>query len=325
MPVYNAEKYIRRSLESMLQQTYPHLEILIGNDASTDSSLEIIEQYNDARIRIVTHAKNLGYVGNCNALFKQASGDFIAFQDADDYASIDKFEKQLQAFATNAELGVCGTNFIAYTEVGNAMFCSNYPCAHSDIYEAIPTYFPVKPSSFLLKRSVYETIGGYHLYWDRVGGEDYYWFSHIIEQFECINLQEPLYHYIYSPNSITRTIDNPRKLYAFQVLQSLVTDLRNQGTNALMEQDEAALAALENRYAAPYQNDASYIHVRQAVTAFDQRQYHSALLHMKNAIRYNPRSVYNYKTFLYFARKGLWNTMVWKWNLYKAQQRHARR
>lgn len=325
MPVYNAEKYIRRSLESMLNQTYRNLEILIGDDASTDRSVNIISSYDDNRIKVFQYDQNLGYVKNCNTLFEKVTGDFIAFQDADDYASFDKFEKQLDAFQANTELAICGTNFIAYTEDGQPMFCSSFEESHQDVYNAIPSYFPVKPSSFLLKREVYEAIGGYNLFWDRVGGEDYYWFALMLEKYKFFNLKEPLYHYIYSPNSITRTIDNPRKLYAFNILQDLVIQLRTKGSNDLIEGNQLKLETLEQKYAAPFRENKSYIHQKQAVTAFDQGQYLSAVQQMIKAVQKKPASTYNYRTLIYFTRNGIINSVKRKWYRYKGSERNARK
>ena len=84
IPVFNAEKYIKKSLISILKQTYNNLEILIYDDGSTDSSWDIVSSIEDTRIKLFQHEKNQGYVKTINKLFELANSDYIAFQDADD-------------------------------------------------------------------------------------------------------------------------------------------------------------------------------------------------------------------------------------------------
>ena len=87
VPMYNAEKFIGKTIESVLAQTYQNWEMLIMNDVSTDNSLAIVSLYakKDERIKIVNTEKNVGVVKGRNFLIDLASGKYIAFLDADDY------------------------------------------------------------------------------------------------------------------------------------------------------------------------------------------------------------------------------------------------
>ena len=109
MPVYNTESFIAESIESILNQSFTDFELIICNDASTDSSKEIIEQYKDPRVRYFENEKNLGIVATRNKLFSLARGEFLAIMDADDISLPKRLEKQLKFLQKNPEYGVCGT------------------------------------------------------------------------------------------------------------------------------------------------------------------------------------------------------------------------
>ena len=96
MSVYNAEIYLDRSIESILDQTYKNIEFIIVNDGSTDKSLEIINKYilRDSRIVLIDH-HNIGLTKSLNKAINLASGEYIARQDADDESIINRLEKQL--------------------------------------------------------------------------------------------------------------------------------------------------------------------------------------------------------------------------------------
>ena len=89
--VYNAEKYIKKCLESIINQTYKNIEILIINDGSTDNTLNICKSYNDERIRIINQ-ENLGLSLSRNVGIDNAKGDYLYFVDADDFVQNDVIE-----------------------------------------------------------------------------------------------------------------------------------------------------------------------------------------------------------------------------------------
>ena len=96
IPVYNSEKYIKECIDSVLNQTYKNLEVIIVNDNSTDSSMSVIKSYKDKRIKIINSKKNCGVSLSRNKGVNAATGDFICFLDSDDYWVIDKIEKQVK-------------------------------------------------------------------------------------------------------------------------------------------------------------------------------------------------------------------------------------
>ena len=119
MPVYNGEKYLRESVDSILNQTFTDFELLIINDGSTDSSMEILNSYSDSRIRIVTNEVNLRLIKTLNKGIDLATGEYIARMDCDDIADPKRLEIQLQYMEKHPDVAVCGTGVkaVSYTHL----------------------------------------------------------------------------------------------------------------------------------------------------------------------------------------------------------------
>lgn len=94
IPNFNYGRFLKKTIDSVLEQTYPHIEIIVIDNGSTDNSREILERYGD-RITIIFQT-NLGQAVARNIGISSASGDFIALLDADDYWEPSKLEKQLE-------------------------------------------------------------------------------------------------------------------------------------------------------------------------------------------------------------------------------------
>lgn len=102
VPVYNAESYLQRCIDSILNQTYTEFEIILINDGSKDNSGKICDEYaqKDTRIKVI-HQKNSGVSKSRNVGLQAASGDYILFVDSDDYISPDMIEKLVQKAVVN--------------------------------------------------------------------------------------------------------------------------------------------------------------------------------------------------------------------------------
>jgi glycosyltransferase involved in cell wall biosynthesis len=109
MPVYNAERYVAESVESILGQTLRDFEFLIIDDGSTDGARRILEGYaaRDPRIRL-TSRENRGLVATLNELIDQARGEFLARMDADDIALPERFRQQVDYLRAHLECSVVG-------------------------------------------------------------------------------------------------------------------------------------------------------------------------------------------------------------------------
>ena len=100
VPVYNAEKFIRETMDSVLAQTYPHWELLLVEDGSSDGSVDVIGEYiaekGESRIRLIRLPSNQGAARARNKGLEEASGRYIAYLDADDLWAPEKLEHELR-------------------------------------------------------------------------------------------------------------------------------------------------------------------------------------------------------------------------------------
>lgn len=118
IPVYNVEKYIARCLDSVINQTYQDLEIIVVNDATPDNSMSIVEEYaaRDPRIRIVHNPHNLGLMMTRRSGYSVATGDYLTFVDSDDYLPLNAVELLVsKAMETDADI-VVGDFLINHTD-----------------------------------------------------------------------------------------------------------------------------------------------------------------------------------------------------------------
>ncbi|TRX72099.1 glycosyltransferase family 2 protein [Carboxylicivirga sp. M1479] len=123
IPVYNAELYVGDCLKSLISQTYNNLEIIVVDDGSTDDSLRIIESIDDKRIKVIK-VNHKGAEAARNIAFKQSTGEFIQFLDADDLLSSQKIEAQVKLISQSSNsASICST--IHFYEGINKKFCND--------------------------------------------------------------------------------------------------------------------------------------------------------------------------------------------------------
>lgn len=101
IPIYNGEQYIKATVESVLEQTYDNIELILLNDNSTDSTENIILNFNDKRIRYYKNKENLGMVGNWNKAVSYAEGEYIKLLCQDDFLEKNCIEKEAEVFDKN--------------------------------------------------------------------------------------------------------------------------------------------------------------------------------------------------------------------------------
>ena len=234
MPAYNCEKYIQKAIDSILNQSYTNLELLICDDASRDKTRIIIDKYSDSRIHVFYNEKNLGYLKTWNKLLKHTQGDYITFQDADDWSAPNRLELLLQAFSVKPQTGAIGSNFAQVGENDQIIFTSNFTLDPDEIFCRMPDKFELVGSALMVKKEVIEQIGVYHEIFDRMGAEDYYWTYLIAEKFGLKNISEILYYYRKNPNSVAGNLtNNHRKLVSFDFVKYLVKQRKESGTDYL--------------------------------------------------------------------------------------------
>ncbi|MEO5570072.1 MAG: glycosyltransferase family 2 protein [Bacteroidia bacterium] len=204
MPCYNAEKYFIEAIDSIVNQTYKNLEIILINDGSTDGTAAMLGQYakNDSRIKIINNPVNSGLIESLNIGVTAATGEYIARMDADDISVINRIEKIMTVFflmkdievvsAANYRINLKGKVILQLvpkaTKIKALKFVSFFstPIVHACVI--------VK--SYVFKENPFNP--------DYIHSEDYELFSRLIFQgIKMFNLKEPLYYIRMNPDSVS--------------------------------------------------------------------------------------------------------------------------
>ena len=155
VPVYNAENFLHRTVDSILAQTYENWELLLADDCSTDQSRDIMKSYTDERIHCFYCEKNSGPAGARNLALRKASGQYIAFLDADDFWLPQKLEKQISFM----KKGNYPFSFTSY-EFADANAVRSGTVAHAPErvgYQEILKSSTIAPSTAVLDRNQIDT------------------------------------------------------------------------------------------------------------------------------------------------------------------------
>jgi glycosyltransferase involved in cell wall biosynthesis len=159
IPTYNAEKYIAETIRSVLAQTCQDFEILIIDDASPDSSVEVCQQFTDSRIKII-HQLNRGLPGARNTGIRHAQGNYISFLDADDLWDSRKLEKHIEHLKRSPEVGISFSYSRFIDEAGNQTGLCQAPKKLKGItLDYILCRNPIgNGSAAVIRRQVFESI-----------------------------------------------------------------------------------------------------------------------------------------------------------------------
>jgi glycosyltransferase involved in cell wall biosynthesis len=163
IPVYNTEKYIGEAIEGILNQTYKDFELILVNDCSTDRTLEILKEYQkkDNRIKILTNEKNLKVSATTNRGIKEAKGEYIVKQDADDWSYPDRIEKQVKYMDTHPEVVLSSGNMEMCDENMTVRNRTHFPTSHTEIMNVLLQFNPMVHSAMIYRRETFLEVGGY--------------------------------------------------------------------------------------------------------------------------------------------------------------------
>ncbi len=152
---FNADRYIRDTISSVLSQTYKNWELIISDDNSSDDTLKVVRSFPDKRIRILNKKQRLGLAENRNFAIKHAKGQLVAILDHDDLADSRRLEMQVAAFDNNPNLVLCGT--YAYVIDENSVIKSKweFPTSSNAIKAQFYLQFPIVHSSAMFKKDVF--------------------------------------------------------------------------------------------------------------------------------------------------------------------------
>lgn len=163
IPLYNKEKTIKKTIESVLNQTFTDFEVIVVNDGSTDKSLDVVKIFNDSRIRFIDK-QNEGVSRTRNRGFKEASGEWLLFLDADDILENRTLEILSRQVTKYPEC-------LAHTANYNTIYSNDKVENFSDFEEGIikdpfkyiwEKKWNMRLGAFIVKKELVEKIGGFH-------------------------------------------------------------------------------------------------------------------------------------------------------------------
>jgi len=164
VPTYNGAKYIKRAVESVRNQTYKNIEIIITDDASTDETFNIISELGkkDSRIIILTNEANLGFVKSLNKAAGKAQGKYITRIDDDDFwCDSRKLEKQVGFLETHPDYVLVGGGMIKIDENNREIARYLFPEKDKDIRKLILVSGSIAHGTVFFRKEAFEKVKAY--------------------------------------------------------------------------------------------------------------------------------------------------------------------
>jgi glycosyltransferase EpsE len=195
MGLYNCEKTLQESIDSLLNQTFQDFELIMCDDGSIDKTYKIAETYKEIynNIILLKNDKNKGLNYTLNYCLKYARGEYIARQDADDFSLNNRFEEEIKYLESHTNVAFIGCQMIQFDKNGDFKIAKaiEYPQKKHFAY-GNPFYHP----TCIIRKSIMSEANGYseEKYFKR--GQDYnLWFKIYARGYVGYNIQKPLYKY----------------------------------------------------------------------------------------------------------------------------------
>lgn len=205
MPTYNAERYLRDAIDSILSQTWTDFELLVIDDGSTDQSPKLVRSYGDPRVRLTRNERNLGIIKSLNRGISLARGEFVARMDGDDVSLPERLERQVRYLEANPQIDILGTELEMMDEEGRTWdppqffrVPSNPVAVTWSLFFSCRMHHP----TIMARRAVLEALNGYDDAYPHA--EDYALYLKALGRFQLSNLSEVFLRLRRHPNSVTR-------------------------------------------------------------------------------------------------------------------------
>lgn len=194
MGIYNCDKYLDDSINSILNQTYENIELIMCDDGSIDNTLNIAKKYEKEypqKIKVIQNEKNMGLNYTLNNCLKHANGQYIARQDGDDVSVPDRIEKQVRFLEDNPQYAIVSSNVELFDENGkwgNGKIIEEPQ--KLDFYKGSPFCH----AASMTRKEAFDEVGGYTVEKKLLRVEDYHlWYKMYQKGYKGYNLQEVLY------------------------------------------------------------------------------------------------------------------------------------
>lgn len=303
VPNFNCEEFLPKCLDSVINQTYSNLEIIVCDNGSSDRSVEIINEYaaKDSRIKVLINEVNQGLINCYNRMFFAATGDYIMIQDADDWADLTRAEKQA-AILDKHDVGLCLTDSYYHSPL--------FPTSRVERHYSGPIYPGDEeswaPATIMFRRKILKETPGFHSYFDRLTSYDRYFILEILSQYGGYYIDECLYHVWARPNSDHRSIDLTdkraiKKLISEDIYYQLKEQRVKTGTDYLKDNNTRGMEQLEASMLYNKEFVADKLRLM-ACIQIDYKNFPVAKQLLLNAIKIAPFFMKNYRSLLYYFK-----------------------
>jgi len=206
IPTYNRGEKILASVESVLQQTYRELELLIVDDGSSDNTQEVVEAINDARIRYIRLDKNMGASAARNEGAKHALGDVISYNDSDDLWRPRKLELQMKYKEEHPEYSMVYCAYEMHTPDGNVTVPNSgwNGEMEGDIFPWLLVRNTIGTPTMLMDRDCFLEVGGFDTSLKSL--EDWEFAIRFAQKYKIGFIEEPLVDAYYSPGGVSSVV-----------------------------------------------------------------------------------------------------------------------
>jgi glycosyltransferase involved in cell wall biosynthesis len=214
MSAYNSERFISDSISSILNQTYEDWELVIINDASSDNTLKIIDQFSekDSRIKLIDNENNLGLTVSLNVGIKNSNGEFIARLDSDDLAEPFRLDTQFNYLRTHSDVGLVGSGAYLINSYGNKIGSMNVMSQQYFVNKFLIHLNPFIHSSIMVRREALNNIGSYREKFRY--SQDYDLILRLHDKYTLSNISMPLIRWRVSDGSLTMKYHTLQRIYA---------------------------------------------------------------------------------------------------------------
>lgn len=232
MPSLNDARYVERAVESLRNQSFRDHELIIIDDGSTDGTLEWMRSVDDQRLSVILRQDKRGITSALNRGIQEAKGKYIARHDADDWSSLDRFEKQVKYLETNQEVALLGTGAYLVDESGERISRRrvNTDPSLNDLIE----HNEFVHGSVMMRRDALESVGGYDEWFPTT--EDYDLWLRLADKYEVRNIDEPLYYFRQHDDSLYGSNLEELKLYHLLAVRKVQSGLGDELKEQIDEQ-----------------------------------------------------------------------------------------
>lgn len=204
MPAFNGGKFIRASLDSVLEQTFRDFEVIVVDDCSTDDTADVVRSFDDSRIRLFQNEVNRGISPTRNRCIREARGELLAWLDCDDLAAPNRLEKHVRFLKRHPTFGMIGSWVGIIDQKGNSTGRRLILNAPSKVIPSLMLFrCAFQQSALTMRRSVLPA--DYHYDESFVQVEDFEFFVRLLRRAPGWNLPEMLCSYRRHGQNVTIT------------------------------------------------------------------------------------------------------------------------